>query len=188
MARIDLLAPFILSWEGGFANLKYDRGGATNRGVTIATWKQQGYDKDGDGDIDVADLKLITAEDATEMMRKNFWNRWRADEIKSQSVANILVDWVWGSGAYGIKLPQKILGVKIDGIVGAKTIAAVNARDPRELFAAIKKERAAFIERIVTRNKTQKRFYNGWMRRLNGIEFERLTYSNGKRYTFKDHE
>ena len=61
MANINILSPFILSWEGGFVNDPHDRGGATNRGVTIATWRQVGYDKDGDGDIDVDDLKLITA-------------------------------------------------------------------------------------------------------------------------------
>ena len=46
----------------------------------------QGYDKDGDGDIDVADLKLITAEDATMIMKKNYWDRWKADQIKNQAI------------------------------------------------------------------------------------------------------
>ena len=53
MSKIETLWPFILSWEGGFANVPGDRGGATKYGVTISTWKAQGYDKDGDGDIDV---------------------------------------------------------------------------------------------------------------------------------------
>mgnify|MGYP002949897228 CR=1 FL=1 len=39
MARIEILSPFILSWEGGFTNHPADKGGATNKGVTIATWK-----------------------------------------------------------------------------------------------------------------------------------------------------
>lgn len=29
MANIDILSPFILSWEGGFVNDPHDRGGAT---------------------------------------------------------------------------------------------------------------------------------------------------------------
>ena len=53
MADVKILAPFILKWEGGFVNHPNDPGGATNKGVTIAVWKKQGYDKDGDGDIDI---------------------------------------------------------------------------------------------------------------------------------------
>lgn len=63
-----------MSHEGGFVNDPLDRGGATNKGVTIATWRQVGYDKDGDGDIDVDDLKKITDTDAVErVMRPHYW-------------------------------------------------------------------------------------------------------------------
>ena len=56
MAKIELLAPIIFQWEGGWADVKEDKGGKTNMGVTLATWKSCGYDKDGDGDIDANDL------------------------------------------------------------------------------------------------------------------------------------
>lgn len=55
MADVRKLLPFILKWEGEFVNDPLDKGGATNKGVTIATWRNVGYDKDGDGDIDVDD-------------------------------------------------------------------------------------------------------------------------------------
>lgn len=135
MANIKVLVPFILSWEGGFVNDKDDKGGATNKGVTIATWRKVGYDKDGDGDIDIDDLRLLSLEDMEKcVLKPHYWDRCKADTIKSQDVANILVDWVWASGIWGIKYTQEILSLNMDGVVGPKTIAAINTADPEELF------------------------------------------------------
>lgn len=190
MANVDSLLPYILKFEGGFVNDPADAGGATNKGVTIATWRQVGYDKDGDGDIDVADLKLLTNADVrNRVLKPAFWDRWKADRIKSQGVANILVDWVWGSGKHGIVIPQRLLGVVPDGIVGEKTLAAVNAADPRQLFDAIFEARKKFLhditnqsvaryERKIGRKATEaelkkhtnKRFINGWLNRLEAIK------------------
>lgn len=173
MANIDKLAPFILRWEGGFVNDPVDKGGATNMGVTIGTWRSVGYDKDGDGDIDVNDLHLLDKEDVIErVLRPHYWNRWRADEILNQSVANILVDWVWASGTHGIKRPQRILGVTADGIVGPKTIAAVNSMDPMELHFRIKNDRIKFINEICQRDPSQERFRKGWMNRINALVYQ----------------
>lgn len=190
MANVDSLLPYILKFEGGFVNDPADAGGATNKGVTIATWRQVGYDKDGDGDIDVADLKLLTDADVrNRVLKPAFWDRWKADRIISQGVANILVDWVWGSGKHGIVIPQRLLGVVPDGIVGEKTLAAVNAANPRQLFDAIFEARKKFLhditnqsvaryERKIGRKATEaelkkhtnKRFINGWLRRLEAIK------------------
>ena len=172
MAQCEILLPFILRWEGGFVNDPNDRGGATNKGVTLSTWRNVGYDKDGDGNIDVTDLKQLTDEDVMRrVLKPHYWDRWRADEITSQSIANMLVDWVWCSGAYGIKIPQRILSLKIDGIVGAKTLSAVNSRDPRELYDELRNEREEFLRRIVKNNPTQKKFLRGWINRINAIRY-----------------
>jgi len=171
MAQIEPLANKIFKWEGGFSNDPVDRGGPTNKGITISTWKQVGYDKDGDKDIDTEDLLLMSSEDATRILRLFYWNRWRADEILNQSIAEILVDWVWCSGKWGIIIPQRILEVEDDGIVGRCTLAAVNQSDAKGLHVLIYKHRLDFIQRIIQRDPTQKRFERGWIRRLNDFTF-----------------
>lgn len=179
MAKIEPIAKFILSFEGGFVNDPKDKGGATNKGVTIATWRMQGYDKDGDGDIDVDDLKLITDADATEVMRRCYWKRWRADEIKNQSIANLLVDWIWCSGTPSITITQSMLGLKADGIPGKQTIAAINRQNPKTFFNRLKARRKQFYEGIVKNNPSQKRFINGWLRRLEAIKYGSLVTNRG---------
>jgi lysozyme family protein len=171
MADVNLLAPKILKWEGGFVNDPVDKGGATNMGVTLATWKQVGYDKDGDGDIDVDDIRLLTRADATMVLKKFYWDRWKADQILNQSVADILVDWVWASGKWGIVIPQRILNVAADGIVGNMTIRAVNSADQKEFHAKIVAERKKFIDDIIARNPSQAKFRKGWLNRLNDYKF-----------------
>lgn len=167
MADIKKLSPILFKWEGGFSDDPADRGGETNMGVTLATWRQVGYDKDGDGDIDGNDIRILSVEDATMILKKYYWDRWRADEIINQSVANILVDWVWCSGKWGIVIPQKILGVKADGIVGEKTIEKINLVNPFKLLIEIYNARVSFIKNIIKKDPSQKKFEAGWMNRLN---------------------
>lgn len=123
------------------------------------------------------------------MLKPAFWDRWKADNIQSQKIANILVDWVWGSGKHGIVIPQRLLGVTPDGIVGNKTLAAVNFADPDQLFNVIYNARVKFLKDITTSSiaayekrigrkatekelmkHTNKRFLNGWLRRLADIK------------------
>lgn len=171
MAKVELLAPYIKKWEGGFVNDAADRGGATNMGVTIGTWRQVGYDKNGDCDIDIHDLKLLTADEMIcRVLKPHYWNRWKADLIKSQKVANILVDWVWCSGVHGIKIPQRLLGVKDDGIVGDKTIEALNAQNPDKFFRVVFDARKKFLNDITISRPANKRFLKGWLNRLEDIK------------------
>ena len=167
MADYTKLIPFILQWEGGFVNDPLDKGGATNKGVTMATYRQF-YGENST----VEELKGITNKQWNHIFKSGYWNRGKADEITSQPVANILVDWLWLSGSPAIKLPQELLNVVADGVVGPKTIAAVNARDARQLFDAIKARRVEYINNIIRNTPTNERFRKGWMTRLDAIKFE----------------
>ena len=167
MAKAELLMPFILKWEGGFSDHPVDRGGATNMGVTLTTF-QTFYGADRTAD----DLRAMTEAQWLHIFKTGYLDRWQADRIVSQSLADILVDWLWASGVYGITRPQKILGVEPDGIVGEKTLAALNSQRPEPLFLQIKAARIAFVEGIVRNNPSQKVFLQGWKNRIYDLNYE----------------
>lgn len=171
MADSSKLVPFILQWEGGFVNDPDDLGGATNKGITIGAFAEYKKRK-GQKAPTVDDLKNISDAEWRDVFKSLYWDRWKADEIKNQSVANILVDWVWASGSHGIKRPQRLLGVKADGIVGKQTIAALNAMDAATLFKMIKDDRAKFIDEICKARPKNEKYRKGWVNRINAIRYE----------------
>lgn len=167
MAKAELLKPFILRWEGGFVDDPLDRGGATNKGITIGTFRNF-YGKDAT----VEQLKNITDEQWLRIFKSGYWDKWKADDIENQSIADIVVDWAWASGtATSIKQVQKILGVAVDGIVGNDTLTAINTADQSSLFDKIRNRRIEFVENIVKRDPSQARFLKGWKNRINSLTF-----------------
>lgn len=191
MANIEHFIPFLIKWEAGiskksnetneslfqrarktgWADDPDDLGGQTMVGVTMATYEEycrrKGYPKPT-----TERLMDLSYNDWKSILKMLYWDRWNADEIKSQSIAEIVCDFVWASGAHGIKVPQDLVGVIPDGIVGPKTLAAVNSRNPRELFDQIKIARFDFIEDICRKRPVNNKFKRGWMNRINDIKFE----------------
>lgn len=62
---------FVLKWEGGYVNNKYDKGGATNKGITQNTYnawlKNLG--------LSSRDVKNITQDEVEQIYYKNYWIR-----------------------------------------------------------------------------------------------------------------
>lgn len=187
MAQLDKIIPFLIYWETGVNNYSADietlfiearakgiakdpadRGGATLVGVTIGTYKDYCRRKGRPVPME-SELERLDYPQWLDILKTMFWDRWQADSIRDQRVAHMLVDWVWTSGSYGIVLPQKALGVKADGIVGPKTLAAVNGREPSLLFMQLKSARTAYLDRICAQRPANRRFLNDWRRRLNAI-------------------
>ena len=171
MADPKKLIPFILRWEGGFVNDPDDLGGATNKGITICTFGEYRKRK-GLPSPTVQELKNLSENDWYNIFKTMYWDRWRGDDIRNQSVANILIDWVWASGVHGIKRPQRILGVPDDGIVGKVTLSYLNIAEPKRLFNAIKADRIKFIDEICKARPANEKFRKGWLNRINAIKYE----------------
>jgi len=189
MANIEKLIPHLFRWEAGiighstnkelfeaakktgWSNDRGDIGGATMIGVTISTYEQFCKHKNYP-DPTPNMLKNIPYEQWSSIVKTMYWDRWNADKIKNQSIANILVDWVWCSGTYGITIPQRILCVQTDGIVGTKTLLAVNSENQEALFNQIVTARKTFIDDIIKNRPANAKFRNGWMNRINSLKFE----------------
>lgn len=171
MADYKKLIPHILRWEGEWSNDPDDAGGATMRGVTMATYeaycRRKGYPKPT-----IERLRSISREQWEDVFRTMYWDRWQGDNIKNQSVANMLVDWLWCSGKWGIEIPQRVLGVSIDGKVGKSTLQALNVREPRILFERLRDERKGFLNRIAVARPSSRKFLQGWLNRVNSLKYE----------------
>lgn len=171
MADYKKLIPFIQKWEGGWSDDPVDKGGATMCGVTLLTYADY-CRKIKKPQPKTTDLKNITKDEWDIIYKTMFWDRWKADDIENQNVANMLVDWVWCSGKYGITYPQRIVNIPPDGYAGPKTLHAINEAHPVALFAELKKSRLLFVEQIVLSNPTQQKFLNGWKNRINDLIYE----------------
>lgn len=164
----DLTKPLEEQWEiarkKGWSDDPDDPGGKTMIDVTLETYKS--YCRKKGYPIPTAErLKGIPFDQWQEILKSMYWDEMQADKIKSQGIANICVDWLWASGATRIKNIQRLLGVEQDGIVGPKTINAINSQSAEYLFKKIYNARVAFYEACSGYWKYGK----GWIRRLNAI-------------------
>lgn len=168
MANLIQYIPTLLLHEGGFVNDPLDLGGATNKGVTIATYRHfYGNHKT------IEDLKKISNAEVTHIAKVGFWDKIGGDQIKDQSLAELMFDFAWGSGnGRANKLVQNILNdqfgkrLVVDGVTGPKTIAAINSVDPKKLFNCYWEGRKKWLEYIVKKRPENSKFLKGWMNRL----------------------
>jgi lysozyme family protein len=174
MADFKKYFPKLVQFEGSaFECVPGDNGKETKFGVILSEWKAKGYDKDGDGDIDVNDLKLITADDAMKIAKTHYWDRLRCDSINNQSIAELIVDFAYncGVGTAAMKT-QQCLGITVDGIFGPKTVEAINKANQNDLFSKILNIRKKYYNDIVANHPNQKKFLKGWLRRTDSFTFK----------------
>lgn len=128
MKSVKELAVEIVAREGGFVNDPDDPGGATNHGVTLGTLRRLGLDLTGEGRIDIADVRRLTAAQAVDIYIEHYFTRTgiaALPEVLQASVFDMQVN----AGANAVKVLQRLLGdmgfaCDADGQIGPQTIRA----------------------------------------------------------------
>ena len=125
------IAEQIVAREGGYVNDPDDPGGATNFGVTIHTMRRLGLDLDNDGDVDTADVRKLSREQAIEIFLDHYFRSPRIAELPDLLWASVF-DMYVNAGGNAVKILQRLLRemgwpVKVDGAIGPQTIQAARA-------------------------------------------------------------
>lgn len=181
MDNFDKAIITILENEGGYSNHSKDPGGATSMGISLRFLKDyvesnpgefDTFDIDDDGDIDAQDIKGLTKEGAKYLYKKQFWDKFHYDKINNFLIARKVFDLcvnMYGPQAH--KIVQRALraasGVALeeDGILGPKTLAAINSADQTALLASIRSEAAGFYRVLAATKPNLQVFLDGWLNR-----------------------
>lgn len=163
MSNFEALLPLILKHEGGFVNHPSDPGGATNKGVTIGTYRAY-VDPNGT----VEDLKALTDAQAGKVYRAQYWDAVEADSLP-RGVDYAVFDFAVNSGpGRAVKYLQDIVGVPQDGVIGPMTLAAVERAPSTAVIDELCDQRLAFMRRI-RGGKLWATFGRGWQRRVDEV-------------------
>lgn len=169
----------VLEHEGGFVNHPRDPGGATNKGITIATFRRF-VNRKGT----VADLKRLTTAQAGKVYRAQYWNKVKGDELPD-GVDHAVFDYAVNSGpSRSAKYLQRVVGVTQDGQIGSATIAACRRMSSHKIIARLCADRMAFLKRL----KTWDAFGKGWGRRVNRVESAAIAMANQHTIAPETHE
>lgn len=140
--NFDRCLAAVLSEEGGFANNAKDPGGATNMGVTLATFQRFIKPK---GTIE--DLKALTKDQAGVVFRRQYWDAVLGAKLPD-GVDLAVFDFAINSGPdRAIRTLQGLTGATVDGKIGPATLAAVEKADRAQLINDICDERLSFLKR-----------------------------------------
>ncbi|MDW4550893.1 holin-associated N-acetylmuramidase [Defluviimonas sp. D31] len=128
MKTVSDITAEILRREGGYVNDPDDPGGATNHGVTLATLRRLGLDLDGDGDIDAADVRRLTRDQAAEIFERHYYHGAGIPRLPGPLRASVY-DMNVNAGSIAVRLLQRLLGafgevLVEDGKLGPATAAA----------------------------------------------------------------
>ena len=161
MSRFQECLARILKHEGGYVNDPLDSGGRTNLGVTQRVWEEfVGHP------VTEADMKALTPEKVAPMYKMKYFNPSYCEKLP-KGLDYLAFDFAVNAGSgRSVKCLQGVIGVVQDGVIGPRTMAAINAANPKDLINKFSDARADFYQGIVARKPDQARFIKGWLNRV----------------------
>jgi lysozyme family protein len=155
----------VLKHEGGYVNHPKDPGGMTNLGVTKRAWEQYvGHE------VDEKTMRGLTPEIVKPFYKKMYWDKIRGDDLPS-GVDYAAYDLAVNSGvSRAAKYLQDVAGVPSDGIIGPKSLEAINACPADEVVDTLCQMRLDFLHRLPTWDT----FGKGWSKRVADVEAKAL--------------
>ena len=153
-ARFQKIVDKLLIIEGGYVDDPRDRGGETKFGISKRRYP-------------ALDIKNLTKEQAVNIFYTDFWTMYGYDRIEDDRLAEKVFSFCVNMGPnqahviLQIALNQTGCRVVVDGLLGPKTIAAVNGHpNPAWLLAAYRLEVIKYYLSLEAG-----RFERGWIRR-----------------------
>jgi lysozyme family protein len=161
MTPFDRCLEFVLIEEGGFSNHPRDPGGATNLGITKATYEAW------IGTVTSTErIASLRVSDVRPIYRTNYWNPVRADDLPP-GINLIVFDAAVNSGPRrAARWLQRCVHAEVDGAIGPKTISITRANDPATVIRQYQQERLFFLQSL----DTWKTFGKGWEKRVRRMQ------------------
>ncbi|GAA4217283.1 lysozyme family protein [Sagittula marina] len=177
--HVRQMAEEIVAREGGYVNDPDDPGGATKYGVTIHTMRRLGLDLDGNGRVDVEDVKRITRKQAVDLYLDHYFLRPRIAELPEALQATVF-DMYVNAGSDAVKILQRLLNQMgercgVDGGIGPETIGAcarAYAKAPHHMADAYGIARRNYYFRLADQRPASRKYARtraggkgGWIKR-----------------------
>lgn len=162
--------------EGGFQNDPKDNANyvnktliGTNRGISA-----QGYYAFYKRIPTVAQMKNLTESQAKDIFKGNYWDKIGGDFIKNQSVAELMFQYIIGSGSSQLSdlkdIANMVHGSEIlienDFPFSRPDCDFINSIDQSKYHSEMVKWRLQWYDFVVKRNPDKIKFLKGWQNRL----------------------